>query len=241
MEDAGTMPLKTNSGTADDRAPRRQVAEGNRSAVAPAPTRRRRTVAVLGLVALAVSVVGVAVAGVAVVAALTATQGPVNSIETAPPANPAAANRLEILPASTTVAVGTTFTVRVSQTTVVPTSGAQATLGFDPSLLSIVTVGRGQDYGDAPIIVPSEFVEAINTANSTGSLKSVAMAFMPPSMLPAGTTDFLTVQFKAIKCGTARLDLPVGPVDATMIDGRADRYGSTLQLGTVGGSVRITC
>ena len=152
----------------------------------------------------------------------------------------AAGDTLRIEPASAAVAKDATFPVRVVQNAEVPTSGAQATITFDPALLQITSVSRGTPYADAPVFTGAA-AAAITAANTSGKLAGVAAAFLPPDAVPAGDRDFLVIEFKAIACGQADLGLPVGPVDAGLLDGRAATYGDPLAITAIGGSVTISC
>jgi len=151
----------------------------------------------------------------------------------------AAGDTLRIEPASTTVAKDATFTARVVQDAEVATSGAQATITFDPTLLQIMSVTRGAPFADAPVFVAGD-ATAIAGANKSGKLAQVAAAFLPPGSVPPGDADFLVVEFKAVGCGRSDLGLPVGPGDASLIDGSAATYGSNLTVSTSGGTV-TTC
>jgi hypothetical protein len=182
------------------------------------------------LVALAVVAV-VATAGVGSAIALHAIGGPAAL----------APNRLEISAADSTAAVGESIAVRVIQTTQIPTSGTQATLNFDRAKLQIKSVSWGEAFQSAAVLVPSEWSQAIESANASGSLKKVAAAFTPPNQVPAGTRDLLTITFSAVGCGQSKLELPIGPTDATMLDGETTGYGDTITVGTVGGTVEVSC
>jgi hypothetical protein len=151
----------------------------------------------------------------------------------------AAGNTLRIEPVSSAVAEDATFTARVVQQADVATSGAQATVTFDPALLQVTNVSRGGPYADAPVVAGIS-PAAITAANSSGRLAGVAAAFLPPDSVPAGEADFLVIEFKAIGCGRSELGLPVGPTDAALLDGRDATYGEPLPLTTIGGSV-TTC
>lgn len=160
-----------------------------------------------------------------------------------PVTGPVAQNELEVLPASVTVAVGDVFAVHVAQTTVADVAGAQSTVVFDHSVLEIQSVTRGSAYAAADVFLPSDIEAAIGSANSSGTLKQTAAMFTPsdnPDVVPAGTFDFLVIKFRALKCGVSRIDLPIGPRDAVLLDGaKGSDYGHTLDIGTVAGSVRV--
>ena len=152
-----------------------------------------------------------------------------------------APNRLEIDSADSTTSLGKRFTVRVTQTTDVPTSGTQTTLKFDHTKLRIESVTWGSAFGRAVVRIPTAWPQTIEEANASGSLKAVTAALAAPNQVPAGTQVFLSIDFTAISCGQSRLDLPIGPTDATMLDGTMATYGNAIAVGTVGGTVSISC
>lgn len=147
---------------------------------------------------------------------------------------------LRVLPSSVEVAKGQLFAVKVEQNAASATSGAQASLAFDPSVVQIVSVTPGASYADAPIFVPQDLGAAVRAANLTGKLAQIAAAFTPPGATPAGANDFLVVRFRAVGCGQTDLQLPIGPSDAALISGAADDYGASIPLTTSGGHV-TTC
>ena len=59
--------------------------------------------------------------------------------------------------------------------------------------------------------------------------------------MPAGAADFVSITFKAVACGKADIGLPVGPLDAVLLDGRTDTYGEGLPVTTTGGSIDVAC
>jgi hypothetical protein len=154
--------------------------------------------------------------------------------------NPASAagNSLRIEPGVQGVARDGTFDVKVVQNAEVASSGAQATVTFDPTLLQITAVAKGVGYAAAPVFTGAG-PEAITAANGSGRLATVAAAFLPPGNVPAGDQDFLVISFRAIACGQAELGLPVGPADASILDGQAGTYGQALPITTSGGRVVI--
>ena len=151
----------------------------------------------------------------------------------------ATGNTMRIDPAVQAVPQGGTFTAHILQTVEVPTSGAAATITFDPTLLQIQSVTRAAAYVDAPVFTGASAI-AITAANTTGSLVGVAAAFLPPDAVPAGESGFLDITFHAIGCGTAQLGLPAGGTGASLLDGSPATYGNALQVSTVGGYV-FTC
>ena len=176
----------------------------------------------------------------AVVAVLLTTFGAVAAVS-------AAGNTLRIEPASNSIATGASFTVRVVGNTSGPVVGAQAAVAFDNTQLQIQSIAKGADwvsggavYGGYPS--PANMSSFIGAANAAGKLPGIA-AFISDgsSFLAAGDHDLLSITFKATACGTSSLSLPVGPADATMIDGAAASYGNALPVTTTAGSVSVAC
>jgi hypothetical protein len=153
----------------------------------------------------------------------------------------AADDALRIDPPSQSVSKGGTAAVKVIQRASVPTSGAQATVTFDPAIVQVVSLAWGTPHEPAAIFVPSDMKPAIAAANKAGKLQTIATAFIPPASVPAGDADFLVIGFKAVGCGTSELGLPVGPLDAVLLDGRPDTYGAGLPVTTRGGAVDVPC
>jgi len=156
-------------------------------------------------------------------------------------ASAAASASLRVEPASLDVARGTTFSVKVVQDAPVATSGAQASIDFDPAILQVVSVTPGAAYAAAPVFLPQDLAAAIRSANQSGHLAQIAAALTPPDAIPAGTANFLFVGFSAVGCGTTGLRLPAsGPFNAQMISGQPEAYGHEVPVTTVGGQV-VTC
>jgi hypothetical protein len=138
------------------------------------------------------------------------------------------------------VGIGTVFTVKIVEHSTVAISGAQITLNFDKNLLQIKSVSLGAPYADAPFFLGASAAQ-IATANSSGSLKTVAADFLSPTSVAAGAQLFLVVDLQAVACGSSDLDLPVSPFDAYLVDGRSGTYGAHLATSAVGSSVSIVC
>jgi hypothetical protein len=153
----------------------------------------------------------------------------------------AGSDTMRIEPPSQTVAEGSTFTVRVVHNASVETSGAQASVTFDPAKAQIVAVERGPSHADAAIFAPPDLAAAIAAANQAGKLAMIATAFIPPASVPAGDADFLVITFTAVGCGRFDLGLPAGPADAVLLDGRPETYGGAWWVTTTGGTVDILC
>ena len=85
------------------------------------------------------------------------------------------------------------------------------------------------------------FSDAISSANASGKLAQIAVAFIGPPGLAAGDQDFLDVTFLATGCGTVSMDVPVGKTDAQITDGSDPNNwgGNTVPVTTTGGSVTI--
>jgi hypothetical protein len=159
----------------------------------------------------------------------------------APATSAAAPATLGIAPANAAVAQGQTFELQVVQDSPIATSGAQASVSFDPAILQIVSVSAGPAYARAPIFEPPDLATDVLHANMTGRLAQLAAAFTPPASVPAGTGVFLVIRFRAVGCGQTDIGLPaVGPFNAQMISGEASDYGNVVPLTTTGGHV-TTC
>jgi hypothetical protein len=152
----------------------------------------------------------------------------------------AASNTLRIDPATTAVDQGATFSVKVIQNASVATSGAQVTVTYDQGKLQVTTVTKGAPWAAAPIFAGAD-AKAIAAANKSGKLKTVAAAFLPPGSVPAGDQEFISIEFKAVACGQVKLSLPIGPADATFIDGRTKTYGASIKASATTGAVVTVC
>jgi hypothetical protein len=157
------------------------------------------------------------------------------------PAAAAAEAALRIEPATVAAALGSTFSVKVVQEPSVATSGVQASIQFDPTILQVVSVSRGAAYERAPIFLPKDLDADVRNANSTGRLRQVAAAFTPPDAVSPGPAIFLVLRFRAVACGQTDLALPAGgPFNAQMISGQTGLYGHELPVVTSSGHV-ATC
>jgi hypothetical protein len=151
----------------------------------------------------------------------------------------AAGESLRIEPPAQAVAEGATFTAKVIQSTSIPSGGTQVTLVFDPAMVQVVSVRWGEPFATAPILLPSDMQAAVDAANTSGRLATVAAAFLPPGNVPAGDADFLVIELRAVGCGETELGLPVGPADAQMLDGREGTYGQPVEVSTSPGRVSL--
>jgi len=145
----------------------------------------------------------------------------------------AATSTLAIAPAATGgLSLGDTFTVKVVVTATEAVSGAQATVKFDPSVVQLRSVTRGVAWAQAPLQLGSTDVAK---ANQTGTLLAVASAFLPPDAMAAGQSDFLSLAFGVVACGSSWLGLPTGgSVNAALLGGTTADYGVALPLTTTG-------
>ena len=171
----------------------------------------------------------------AIVAGLALTLASLGAVSTVS----AAGNALRVEPPTQSVASGASFTVRVVENAAVATSGAQATVTFDKTKVQITAVTRGTLWGAASILAPANLAPSITKANTTGSLKTIASAYLPPDSVPAGDNDVLMITFTAKACGKVILGLPVGPLDAALLDGQDATYGNNLKVTTTAGTVNV--
>lgn len=159
----------------------------------------------------------------------------------ATPTGAAAEATLRIEPATVGVAHGGSFTVKVVQEAPIPSSGAQASIDFDPTIVRVESVALGAAYRSAPIVLPEDIEATVRAANATGRLTQIAAAYTPPDAVPPGAVTFLVVRFRAVGCGDTDLVLPArGPFDAQMISGQSDLYGVEIAVATKGSHV-TTC
>ena len=169
----------------------------------------------------------------AVMAIAVATFGVVGSVS-------AASATMRIDPATQTVAQGATFTVKVIENNSVPTLGAQVSITFDRTKAQITAVAWGTSFANAPVLIPSDMAAAIAQANSSGKLSKLAATFLlPTDSVQPGDADVVDITFKATGCGSVALGVPIGPSDASLLDGRDATVGNTLSVTTSGGSVTV--
>ena len=147
---------------------------------------------------------------------------------------------IKLDPATTQVDNGGTFNIKVISNTTVPISGVSASITFNKSVVQVTSIGRASAWGSAPLFLAAD-ATAISTANQKGVLKGVASSFFPPTSVPAGAQDFVTVTFKAIACGTVALGLPIGKTnsDTQLLDGRSATYGNAIKITTTGATVTV--
>jgi hypothetical protein len=147
---------------------------------------------------------------------------------------------LRVDPPSQTVQKGVDFSIHIIVNGPIPLSGAQFTLAFDHASLQIVNAAWSDAASKAPILQPKELTSAVASANENGQLKMLMVAYTGGS-LPAGSTELLMVTLQPTRCGKVTLDLPVGPNDAILIDGRAATLGQGVPVSTTSAAVQITC
>jgi hypothetical protein len=145
---------------------------------------------------------------------------------------------IKLDPATTQVDNGATFSIKVIGNTSVPTSGVSASITYNKSVLQVTSITRSSAWASAPLFLAGDD-KAISTANKKGVLQNVAGAFFPPTSVPAGAQDFISVSFKAIACGTVNMTVPTGRVDSTLLDGRPATYGDTIKLTATGATVTV--
>ena len=124
---------------------------------------------------------------------------------------------LSIDPNSMTVPPTAEFNVTVKQNANQVTTGAQTDITFNPAVIQIVSVTRGQAYQRAALVMgivplppatPVPNAETIAAANVTGTLKNVAAFYIPgQGSVPAGDANFLTVKLRALADGRSPLTL----------------------------------
>jgi hypothetical protein len=132
----------------------------------------------------------------------------VGMLSYASPRVSAAQGTLRVDPASQTVGAGAEFKVKIIQNADVATTGAQASLRFDPAVLELVNVEPGAPYASAQLLLPGSLEQAIADANGTGLLACVATFFVPGGgSVPAGDADFLVLTLRAKAGGTVPLRL----------------------------------
>jgi hypothetical protein len=98
-----------------------------------------------------------------------------------PPAQAGSAS-LSVSPAGQTVGNGAAFSITIVQDADVATSGAQADMAFDPALVRVVSVEKGTAYSSASLVIgvaPQTTQEAIDEANSTGTLENISAFYLP--------------------------------------------------------------
>jgi hypothetical protein len=143
--------------------------------------------------------------------------------------------------ASTTApTVGSTFTVAIDTTSAIATSGAAARLVFDQTKLQLVSVTKGADWNAGSNWVNFPTVAEISTANTTGTLPTVAVYLNSPGSVSAGTHTFLTATFFASAAGASAITLPVSASAGGLLDGQAASYGDPLTVTSTSANIVAT-
>lgn len=141
-------------------------------------------------------------------------------------------------PPTSQVANGGTVNITVISNTSVPISGLAASITFDKAILQVTSITRAPAWAHAPLFIAGD-ASAIATANKKGVLQAVGVSFFPPTSVPAGDQQFITVAFKAVACGTVTMTMPTGRVDSGLLDGRASTYGNAVSIKTTGATVTV--
>ena len=134
----------------------------------------------------------------------------------------AATGRIAVAPATLPVAPGGSVTVTLTQSSASATTGAEATITFDPSIIQVQDIQAGAGYASAALLFgrvpgsdtgqagqPQTPEEAIAEANQTGVIAN-ATTFLAPGTgtVPAGDNVFLVLMVKAVAAtGTSPISL----------------------------------
>ncbi|HYO44890.1 MAG TPA: hypothetical protein VES19_16955 [Candidatus Limnocylindrales bacterium] len=177
----------------------------------------------------------VAVAAVSLPAAVPALAAGTGTVKLTPSTQPAAGP-------------GSTFQLQVVSNAGVDTSGIQASVAFDKSVLQITQVARpaGTAWGTAGVFigtkgdlsVAANMNAQIVDANGNGKLASVAASVVPPAANLVANADqvFLTVTFLVIACpagATTDVTLPTGAADTVLNDAAGDAVTVSVQAATI--------
>jgi hypothetical protein len=140
---------------------------------------------------------------------------------------------------------GATFSVDVVSNASVATSGVQASVVFDKTVLQITGVTRGSGWSSAPVFigppasdltVAANMAATIASANANGKLATVAASQTSGSTTANVDQSFLTITFQVIGCGsssTTAITLPTGASDTLMTDTTAGQVAITTTGATV--------
>ncbi len=129
-------------------------------------------------------------------------------------------------PILTTVAGGQDFTISIVQSAPVATTGAQASVHFDPKVIQLKDFALGTEYtsrsaifafGNADRGTAGNKAAAITYANQAGLLENASGFLLPGSgSIAAGDAIFLTLTFTAVPGGGGSSNF--SPGDVSMID-----------------------
>lgn len=133
------------------------------------------------------------------------------SVPTSTPTASAETASLVVVAPTEPVPANTQFTVLINQITNFSASAAQTDLVFDPLLVQVVSVDKGTAYDGAGLFAgvadpdtghAQTVGQAIAEANTTGTLRNVAVNFPPGAgEAPAGNSTFLSVTMRALGSG----------------------------------------
>lgn len=151
----------------------------------------------------------------------------------------ASTSTLFVDPASQQVSPSQSFAVTVRHNADVPIAGLQFNLSYDPALVQIVSITRGDTWLNAGAsfllgVAPQMKQQAIDEANTTGLLKSAALFVAPGgSTIPPGPDTAFTIAMQA-KLGVDG----VSPLTLTNL-GVLDTSGGSVPVTGTGGSVTV--
>jgi hypothetical protein len=172
------------------------------------------------------------------------------SLPVAGPALAAGSGTVKVTPSAQPAAgPGSTFQLQVITNAGVNTSGVQASVAFDRTLLQITSVTRpsGTAWGTAGVFIGTKgdlgtaanMTAQIIDANGTGKLASIAASIVPPAANLASGVDqvFLAVTFQVIACPasgtTTDVTLPTGAADTVLLDAAGDPVSITTEAAVV--------
>ena len=139
---------------------------------------------------------------------------------------------------------GATFSVDVVSNASVTTSGVQASVGFDRTVVQVTAVTRGVGWSSAPIFIgPSgdltiaaNMSATIAAANASGTLATIAASQTSGSTPASVDETFLTITFQVVGCGstsTTSITLPTGASNTLLTDTTAGQVAITTTGATV--------
>jgi len=161
-----------------------------------------------------------------------------------PSAALATGNSLRVAAAATSASIGDTFTVQVIGNSAGKLSGTAASVTFDKTQLQVTAIVKGANWvaaGSAWAGFPltANMATFIANANTAGKIPTIAAFFLGADSLAPGDHTLISVTFHAIANGSSSIDLPIGPLDGSMIDGAVATYGDALTVASTGGAVKV--
>jgi hypothetical protein len=154
---------------------------------------------------------------------------------------PTAGASLAIDPPSQTVNAGDMFPVRIVQTSGGNTTAVETSLTFDPGLMQIISVDRGDVYKTAVLlagVAPQTLDQAVADANATGTLRNIGLEFLPNAgtVSPGAHVAFtLNMKAKPSASGTSLLTLSKGEMlDAAFNSILPSMINGSVAVGTGG-------